>query len=173
MYNPCLENHDTNLNSNAYTLTAILAEIAHHRFLNQLAINVPVINFCLPTQVLIINVREYRRGNHAINPGNILRHKSAKSKIPTYFKDQSAPIISYAYTTPIPTKIFNYKVLQDLNIDDFKSKPSNCTCACSPFIYNPAGLNIINNISLRDVFIKGVIYREPKSINWKHNFKFL
>jgi len=68
-------------------------------------------------------------------------------------------------------------VLRDLNIDDFKSKPPDCTCASSPFIYNPTGhvitgdLKIINNISLREVFAKGPKYREPKSINWKHNFK--
>jgi len=100
-----------------------------------------------------------------INLGNILNHKSVKSKIPSYFKDQSVPIISYAYTIPIATKIFNYKhALHDPNIPD-------CTCASSPFIYNPAGhvitgyLKIINNTSLRDVFAKGPKYREPKSIN--------
>ena len=64
-----------------------------------------------------------------------------------------------AYTTPIATKIFNYKnVLLDLNIAVFKFKPPDCTCASSPFIYNPAGhditgdINILNNTSLRDVF---------------------
>ena len=67
-------------------------------------------------------------------------------------------------------------MLRDLNIDDFKSKPPDCICASSPFIYNPTGhvitggLKIINNTSLR-VFAKGLNYREPKSINWKHNFK--
>ena len=51
-------------------------------------------------------------------------HKSVKSNIPPYFKDQSVPIILYAYTRPIASKHFNYKhVLRDLNIDDFKSKP--------------------------------------------------
>ena len=50
-------------------------------------------------------------------------------------------------------------------------------CASSPFIYNPAGhvingdLEIINNTALRDLFAKGSKYREPKSINWKHNLK--
>jgi hypothetical protein len=101
------------------------------------------------------------RGLDGINLDNILLHKSVKSKIPQYFKDQSVPIISYAYTLPIATKIFNYKhVLHDLNIDHFKSKPPDCTCASSPFIYNSAGhvitgdLNITNNTSLRDVFTK-------------------
>ena len=59
-----------------------------------------------------------------------------------------------------------------LNINDFKSKPPDSTCASSPFIYNPAGhviigdLKIINNTSLRDVFAKGPKYREQ-------NFKIL
>ena len=71
------------------------------------------------------------------------------------------PIISYVYTRPIASKKKkkiknnNYKhVLRDLNIiDDFKSKPPDCTCASSPFIYNPTGhvitgdLKIINNTS--------------------------
>jgi len=70
-------------------------------------------------------------------------------------------------------------VFHDLNIDDFKSKPPDCICASSPFIYNPTGhvitgdLKIINNTSLRDVFAKGPKYREPKFINWKHNSKIL
>jgi hypothetical protein len=64
-------------------------------------------------------------------------------------------------------------------LNDFKSKPPDCTCASPPFIYDPTGhviagdLNIINNTSLREVFAKGPKYREPKSINWKHNFKIL
>jgi len=81
----------------------------------------------------------------------------------------------------IATQIFSYKtVLHGLNIDDFKSKPPDCTCASFPFIYyNPddhvitVDCNIINNTSLRDVFAKGPKYRDPKSINWKHNFKII
>ena len=78
----------------------------------------------------------------------------------TVHEKQSIPIISYANTIPIATKIFKYKhVLHDLNIDDFKAKSPDCTCASSPFIYNPAGhvitgdLKIINSTSLRDVVI--------------------
>ena len=54
-----------------------------------------------------------------------------------------------------------------------------CTCASFQFTYNPAGhvitgdLNIVDNTSLRNVLSKGPKYREPKSINWKHNFKIL
>jgi hypothetical protein len=99
--------------------------------------------------------------------GNIPHHKSLKSKIPPYFKDQSEPIISYVYTRPIAS-IFFY----------FKFKPPHCTCTGSPLIYNPTGhfmtgdLKIINNTSL-EMFAKGPKYREPKSIYWKHNFQIL
>jgi hypothetical protein len=41
--------------------------------------------------------------------GNIIHHKSVKSKIPPYFKDQSVPLISYVYIRPIASKMFNYK----------------------------------------------------------------
>ena len=109
-----------------------------------------------------------------------IHHKSIKSKIPLYFKDQSVPINSYTYTTPMPTKIFSHKkVLQDLSIGDFKTKPLDCPYGTFPFIYNPTGyaisgvINNINHTSFWDVFAKGPNYREPKSINWKHNFKLL
>ena len=61
-------------------------------------------------------------------------------------------------------------MLHDLNIEDFKPKPPDCTCTSSPFIYNQTDyvitgdLNIISNTSLRN---------EPKCINWKHNFKII
>jgi recombinational DNA repair protein RecR len=63
-----------------------------------------------------------------------------------YFNDQSVHIISYTYTTPISTKIFNNIImLQDLKSERLKVP-----------IYNKAGhgipvtgdLNIINNTSL-------------------------
>ena len=118
--------------------------------------------------------------NDGINLGNILHHKSVKFKIPPYFKDQCVPIISHVYTRPIASTCFNKKhVLHNLNIDGFKSMPPDCTCTSSPFIYNPTGhvitgdLKVINNTSLREVFAKWPKYREPKSINWKHNFKIL
>jgi len=79
----------------------------------------------------------------------------------------------------LATKIFNYQHMLHLNIDDFKSILNFKTCASSSFIYNPADhvitgdLKIINDTSLQDVFTKGPKYREPKSINWKHNFRIL
>jgi hypothetical protein len=41
------------------------------------------------------------KGLDGINLGNILHHKSVKSNIPPYFKDQSVPIISYVYSRSI------------------------------------------------------------------------
>ena len=81
---------------------------------------------------------------------------------------------------PIATQIFNCThMLHDLNIDDFKSRTPDCTCASSPLIYNTAAnvitgdLKIINNTSLQDVFTNNPKYRESKSINWSHSFKIL
>jgi hypothetical protein len=57
--------------------------------------------------------------------------------------------------------------------------PPYSTCASFPFIYNTTGhvitgdLKIIKETSLREVIAKRPKYREPKSINWKHNFKIL
>jgi len=49
------------------------------------------------------------KGLDGINLDNILHHKSVKYKIPPYYKNQSAPIISYVYTRPIASKNCNYK----------------------------------------------------------------
>ena len=175
LYKYCLEQPITNCNSNQYRLSAIILDIAYHRLFLPVSLKENVTE-----KRSFLKLSFANKGLDAIHLSNILHQKSVKSKIPPYFKDQSVPIISYTYTTPIATKIFNYKqVLQDLNINDFKSKPPDCTCASSPFVYDPAGhvitgdLNIISNISLRSVLAKGPKYREPKSINWKHNFKIL
>jgi hypothetical protein len=41
------------------------------------------------------------KGLDGINLGNILHHKSVKSKIPPYFKDQSVPISTPFHGLPI------------------------------------------------------------------------
>ena len=56
------------------------------------------------------------------------------------FKDQFVPIISYTCIIPIAIEICNSKhILQDLNMEDVKSKPPDCTCAYFPFVFNPTG----------------------------------
>jgi hypothetical protein len=97
------------------------------------------------------------KGIDSINLGNILHHKSVKSKIPPYLKDQSVPIVSYVYTRTIASNKFNYKdVLRDLNIDGFTSKPPDCTCASSPFIYNPTGHVITGDLKIVKCSPKGL-----------------
>ena len=90
LYNSCLVNHVTKPNSNEYKLTAIVLDIAGHRLFKPVGI--------------FLKLSFANKGLYGINLGNILHHKSVKSKIPPYFKDQSGPIISYAYTIPIASK---------------------------------------------------------------------
>ena len=67
--------------------------------------------------------------------------------------------------------------MQDLSIDDFKSKPRDCSCSSSPFNYSPIGhvitgdISIVDNTKLRDILTKGPKFREPQPINWNYNFK--
>ena len=126
------------------------------------------------------NLKFTNKGIDAINISNILHHKRVKSNIPSYFKDQTSPIVSYSYTNHVASKNFNHKkVLQNLNIDDLKAKPPECACSHYHFAYNPAGhvisgdLNIVNNYKLRQLLFKGPKYRESQPINWKQNFKLL
>ena len=159
-----MENHVTNPNSNEYKLTAIVLDIADRRFFKPVGINKDEIDKCSFLKLSFAN-----KGLDAINFVNFRHHKSVKYKMLPYFKDQSVLIISYAYTIPIATKLFDYnKVLHDLNI-----------VSGSPFIYNSTGhvmngdLKIINNTSVREVFAKEPKYREFNSINWKHNLSIL
>ena len=115
-------NNVTNPNSNEYKLSAIVLDIAGHRLFKPVGIKKDEINKRSFLKLLFAN-----KDLDDINLGNTLHHKSVKSKISPYFKDQSVPIISYVYTRPIASKKINYKhVLCDLNIDDFKSKPPDC-----------------------------------------------
>jgi len=130
LYNSCLVNNVTNSNSNEYKLTAIVLDIAGHRLFKPVGIKKDEID-----KRSFLKLSFANKGLDDINLGNILHHTSVKSKIPTYFKDQSVPIISYVYTRPIASTNFNHKhVLRDLNIDDLKSKHPDCTCAHSYII---------------------------------------
>ena len=69
--------------------------------------------------------------------------------------------------------------LEKLIINDYESKPPDNACASPPFNYShvvhviTGDHNIVENISLRNVFAKGRKFREPQSINWKFNFKII
>ena len=100
--------------TNEYKLTKIVLDIARHGLFKHIGIKKDEIN-----KRSFLKLSFANKGIDAINLGNILHHKSVKSKIPPCFKYQFVSIISYTYTTHISTKIYNYN---NLNIDDFKSK---------------------------------------------------
>ena len=81
-------------------------------------------------QPLHVKVNEKQR---FVCLGNILHHKSVRAKVPSYFKDQSVPIISYPYTSRIALTIFKHRrLLQDFSIDYITAKPPDCSCHHSP-----------------------------------------
>ena len=152
-----METPATDPDSNKYKLFSIILDIAHHRLFKPVSITG---NEEEKRSFLKLNFAN--KGLDAINLSNILHSKNVRSKVPPYFKDQTVPLISYTYTKPIATKIFNHKrVLRDLSIEDFKSKPPDCSCSTSPFKYSPAGhvitgdLNIVANEKLRNILGKG------------------
>ena len=129
LYKTCLENPVTDSSSTLYKLVAVILDIGHHRLFKPVEArgNEKENRSFLPLYFA-------NKGLDAINLGNILHHKSVRSKVPPYFKDQSVPIISYTYTSTIAPKIFNYRrVLQNLSINDLKAKPPGCSCEHSPF----------------------------------------
>ena len=143
-----LETQVTNPNISMYRLSTIIMDIANHRLFKSISFNKDkprkrsLLKFLFANKLLV-------------KTSNILQHKSVKSKIPPYFQDKSLPIISYLYTPPIVTKIFNFKhPMKNLSINDYKSIPLDCDCAKSTFIYNPAG-NVITgdlNIAEKDLY---------------------
>ena len=90
------------------------------------------------------------KGLDAVNISNIVNHKKVTSTIPAYFKNQSPPIISYSYSSPIAPKMFNYiNVLQGQNTENITRNPSACSCKASEVCYNPAGHVITGDLTFR------------------------
>ena len=119
------------------------------------------------------------KGLDVVNISNILNHKKVTSTIPAYFKNQSPPIISYIYSSPIAPKIFNYKnVLQGLNTENITRNPQRVPVKHrSRAITNghviTGDLNIVSISKLRDILSKDPKYREPRSFTWKQNSKLI
>jgi hypothetical protein len=72
-----LENHVSNQNSNEYKLLAIVLDIAGHRFFKPIGMNKKEID-----KRSFLKLSFANKGLDGINLGNILHHKSVKSKIP-------------------------------------------------------------------------------------------
>ena len=114
-----------------------------------------------------------------INLSQILHSKPVKKLIPSFFQNQTPPIISYSYTKTIAGKIFNFK--QSIKDLDFEIGTTNLSCDChvSDFRYEPVGhvvtgnLGIVGNRKLRKLLSKGPSYREQSNINWDTNQKII
>ena len=84
LYNSCLENHVTNPRSNEYKIPTIVLDIARSKLCKPVGIKKDEIDKCSFLKLSFAN-----KYLDAIKLGNILHHKSVKSKMPPYFKDQS------------------------------------------------------------------------------------
>ena len=169
------KSHNT-LNSNSLEsrVASIVIDISYHRLFKptktNLIENTDKRNF--------MHIHFANKGLDAINLSNIFHQKSIQEKIPPYFKQQSAPIISYSYTSTVSSKIFNHrKTLQQLNIDDLRATPPNCSCSSSAYNYMPINhvitgdLSILDNATLRDTFRKGAKYWEHKKMTGNISLK--
>ena len=127
MYNSWLIKPVANTNSNRYKLTSIPCN-AHHGHVkpvgNEKKDEIDKLSFLK----LLFPSKGYHREYSSNQMKNVL-----------IFEYHSVPKISYTYSEPIVTKVFNCNnVLQDFNIDDFTSNYPNCTCASFSFMYNPS-----------------------------------
>ena len=103
-----------------------------------------------------------KMGLDAVHISNILNHKKVTSTIPDYFRNQSPPIISYSYSSPIAPKIFSYKnVLQRLYTENITRNPSACSCKASKFCYNPAGHIIRGDLNIVRISKQGHSFQRP------------
>ena len=175
IYRHCLESHYSD-NSREYRLSSIILDIGNTRLFKSVSSDSPVDI----SDGRFMKVHFANKGIDAINISNILHHKDVMRKVPPYFKNQSAPKVSYTYTSSIASKIFNYKQsLCNFHFDNGIPQLPTCSCSASPFLYQPAGhvvtgdLNIVENHSLRNLLMKGPKYRENRSFNWKYNFKLV
>ena len=171
----CQSNSFQDTKSPEYRLTSIIMDIAQHRFFK------PVKTTTRNSEKISFLKRKFENpGIDAINLGNILHHKNVIDKIPPYFEDTNPPKISYSYTTPIASHIFNYKqTLAVFNINDLHNTPLKCSCVNSPFVHKPIGhiitgdLGFIKNDALKNILSKGPKYRERKSFTRNSNFKII
>ena len=131
------------------------------------------------TTKTFLKVPFHNKGIEMINLSQILHSKPVKKSIPSFFQNQTPPIISYSYTKTIAGKIYNFK--QSIKDLDFEIGTTNLSCDChvSDFRYEPVGhvvtgnLGIVGNRKLRKLLSKGPSYREQNNINWDTNQKII
>ena len=89
-------------NPPGYKLVAIILDVAKFRLYKPVQTVSPEET---PTRDFL-KVDFRNKGLDAVNISNIHNHKKVTSTIPAYFKNQSLPIISYSYSSPIAPEIF-------------------------------------------------------------------
>ena len=171
-----LESTNYDYESAEYRVTAIILDTAQYRLFR------PVRSDLLRTDAKthFIKLDFINKGIDAVNLPSILRSKPVTDTVPTYFKEKRPPIISYTYTKPIASKIFNFSsTLSDLDYHQFHNNPSQYECNTSSHLYQPFGhviagdLSIIPNSKLRYLIAKGPKYREPCKVDWDKNLSLL
>ena len=127
-----------------------------------------------------IKLNFINKGIDAVNLPPILRSKSVTETVPTYFKEKEPPIISYTYTKPIASKVFNFpSTLSGLDYHQFHNSPFQCERNTSSHLCQPYGhvitgdLSIIPNSKLIDVIAKGPKHRAPCKIDWDNTSSLL
>ena len=155
------ESTNCDYESAKYRVTAIILDKAQYRLFR------PVRSDLLSTDAKTHFIKFYfiNKGIDAVNLQSIMRSKSVKETVPTYFKDKEPPIISYTYTKTIASKIFNFSsTLSGLDYHQFRNNIPQCECNTSSQLYQPYGhvitndLSIITNSKLTDLIAKGQKY---------------
>lgn len=112
------------------------------------------------------------KGMDFIDLSSIFNDKNCTKLIPGYFTNKETPVISYSYSKPIRSSIFNYNTLVSSAYLNLDTTGTTCDCNNSKFCYQPAGhiitgnFDVLNNKKLKGIFFKGPKYRLPTKIDF-------
>lgn len=105
---------------------------------------------CSKKKRLFLKLKSTNKCIDALNINNVVNHKKF-SRVFRQFKLKTTSCISYSYTANIASKLFYYKqVLQSLDINHLLENTVKCSCASSPFIYNPTVYVITGDVSISE-----------------------
>jgi len=118
----------------------------------------------------------HNKGMDMIDLPGILNSKRVLATVPWHLKGP-VPIVSYKYSRTIAGKVFNNRrVVEELDMDA-GTVGMKCSCDSSKYRYEPCGhvvtgdLSIIRDVKLRNLILKGPMYREQNNVNWSVNLK--
>ena len=130
-----LESTTFDYSSADYRVTAIIKDIANYKIFRPVRSDVPA-----EKSKNFMKTKFLNKAVDAINLPALLRSASVTDKIPVYFIDNEPAIVSYEYTSIVPSKLFNFaSALSNLNVSDYLSNPQTCQCKESKFCYEPYG----------------------------------